>query len=218
MSKITYDDKVDVVNLPQYEDNQKVKAADLNEIKTVVNANYDEAQGDYENLNGTINSVMSTSEINKSNIGDLLNLTTTTKSNLVDAINEVSQSITDGVVTSNNLVLLWSNSDASSNFSSQTITLSSDDYDYLIWIFDYYRSGNFVVSFISIKGQGLYPNYAGDYGVSGTYYVSSYLRTVTYNSATSFAMSDCYCRYGNNTGRYTENNRLIPIAIYGGKF
>lgn len=134
--------------------------------------------------------------------------------NTENFVNEVKEEI----LNTSRLIKLWENSDVSSSFSSQTITLSSDDYDYLIWIFDYYRSGNMVVSFISIKGQGLYPNYAGDYGVSGTYYVSSYLRTVTYNSDTSFEIGTCYCRYGNNTGRYTENGRLIPVAIYGGKF
>lgn len=63
MSKIAYTDKVDL-STSSVADINKVKAADMNEIKSVVNTNDD-------------------------NIGDLTNLTTTEKGSVVGAINEL---------------------------------------------------------------------------------------------------------------------------------
>lgn len=65
MSKITYTDKVALNENASVNDINKIKAADMNEIKSVVNANDD-------------------------NVGTLSNLNTTDKSNIVSAINEVN--------------------------------------------------------------------------------------------------------------------------------
>lgn len=72
MSKITYTNKVDLYEDTSIADINKVKASDMNEIKTVVNNNDD------------------TTTNNTNAIGTLSELTTTNKNNLVDAINEVN--------------------------------------------------------------------------------------------------------------------------------
>lgn len=43
-SRITYTDKVTAVEQPQYTNAQKTRAADLNEVKTVVNAHADDIE------------------------------------------------------------------------------------------------------------------------------------------------------------------------------
>ena len=65
MSKITYADKVTLNENPNVADVNKVKASDLNEIKNVVNANYDD-------------------------VGDVADLNTQDKSSTVNAINEIN--------------------------------------------------------------------------------------------------------------------------------
>ena len=68
MSKITYTNKVTLNDYPDIANINKCTAGDLNEIKAVVNENDD-------------------------NVGDLTNLNTTTKTNIVSAINEVNTAL-----------------------------------------------------------------------------------------------------------------------------
>ena len=70
--QITYDDKVDLVVATNTANINKVTANDMNEIKSVVNANAD------------------TLVTTNSNIGTLYNLTTTDKTSVVNAINELN--------------------------------------------------------------------------------------------------------------------------------
>ena len=64
MAVITYDDKVALNPQPSVAAENKVQDSDMNEIKSVVNTNYGE-------------------------VGDITNLTTTNKSSVVNAINEL---------------------------------------------------------------------------------------------------------------------------------
>lgn len=68
MSKITYTNKSTLNPQPSIAEENKVTSDDMNEIKNVVNANDD-------------------------NVGDLANLNTTEKSNIVGAINEVNNNL-----------------------------------------------------------------------------------------------------------------------------
>ena len=79
MSKITYVDKQTLNENTSIADINKVKASDLNEIKTVVNENDD-------------TTTTNTTEINtiKTNIGSLDDLETTDKTSIVNAINEIN--------------------------------------------------------------------------------------------------------------------------------
>ena len=72
MSKITYTNKVDLYEDTSIADINKVKASDMNEIKTVVNNNDD------------------TTMANTNAIGTLTDLSTTNKSSIVEAINELA--------------------------------------------------------------------------------------------------------------------------------
>jgi hypothetical protein len=120
----------------------------------------------------------------------------------------------------NNLKLtkLWQNPKSTEEFSSQTISLNSDDYDYYIILSKNYKSIATMISEFSLKGLGVYINMASDYGVSGTYYASTYIREVKCISDTSLSIGDCYVRYGNNTSRSTANSNIIPYIIFGGHF
>ena len=69
MAKIAYANKVALNPQPSVADKNKVKASDMNEIKSVVNTNYGEA-------------------------GDITNLKTTDKSSIVNAINELKNAET----------------------------------------------------------------------------------------------------------------------------
>lgn len=64
LTQITYTNKETLNEQPSVADKNKVKADDMNEIKSVVNTN-------------------------ASNVGDLTNLNTTTKTSIVEAINEL---------------------------------------------------------------------------------------------------------------------------------
>ena len=64
MAQITYTNKETLNSQPSIADKNKVKAEDMNEIKSVVNTNYGE-------------------------VGDITNLTTTDKSSIVNAVNEL---------------------------------------------------------------------------------------------------------------------------------
>ena len=72
MAKITYEDKVALYENADIADVNKCKADDMNEIKSVVNG------------------IDTATNTNKTNIGTLSNLTTSSKTNLVSAINEVN--------------------------------------------------------------------------------------------------------------------------------
>ena len=79
MAKITYENKVALNVNSDIADVNKCNATDLNEIKNVVNENDDNTT---TNTNNIAN--------NTANIGTLSNLNTTSKNNLVSAINEVN--------------------------------------------------------------------------------------------------------------------------------
>lgn len=87
MSKITYDNKVDLNVDNTIANINKVTASDMNEIKTAVNNNDD-------------NIALNASDIadNTADIGDLSTLTTTAKTDLVSAINELDGTIKNGDV------------------------------------------------------------------------------------------------------------------------
>lgn len=175
---ITYEDKVQLQDDSSIEDIYKCKADNLNEIKTVVNENYEELQ----TLETTV------------------------------------QTLATKVATPK-LKVLWQNSSPTSSFSSQTVTLSSDDYDYLIVFYKFYGTGTQLSTELALKGFGAYLNIASDYNAgSATYYSAGYIRTMSRSSDTSFSFSSCYVRYGSSTSRTEANSYLVPYAIYGGKF
>lgn len=99
--------------------------------------------------------------------------------------------------------LLWINSSSNTAFSTQDITLSSSDYNMLIWIFDTYVSSGLSESEISLKGFGVRASTIN--GIA----TKSMSRNITMNSDTSFTVASAY-----NNGE-VDDNALIPRAVYG---
>ena len=106
--QITYDDKVDLVVATNTANINKVTANDMNEIKSVVNANAD------------------TLVTTNSNIGTLSNLTTTDKTSVVNAINELNAPekwVNVGATNSNDGRRVWFSK--SRNVFDKSITKTS---------------------------------------------------------------------------------------------
>lgn len=142
-------------------------------------------------------------------IGDLSSLDTSDKSSLVTAINEINNT---------RLIKLWENPSPNSNFTSQTISLQSDDYDFLVIFFgDGYDYGSGFGSIL--KGQSYNHGWVWDYDSgNNVYYNAGYRRSFNYVNDTTYNVSDCYVRYGGSSSNPTANNYCIPLKIYGGKF
>ena len=163
INTITYSNKVTLNENTSVADVNKCKAADMNEIKNVVNAN------------ATL-------------LGNL------------------------------QMVKLWENENPTSSFAAQTITLSSADYDYLIWFYGFYTSNLWQTSSIVLKTDKISLFVSRDHGISGTYYSGNYWRDITTSNYKDFDITTCSIKYGNNTSTPTSNSYLIPLAVYGGKF
>ena len=114
MAQITYTNKETLNSQPSIADKNKVKAEDMNEIKSVVNTNYGE-------------------------VGDITNLNTTTKSSIVDAVNELvdTQAYSTTEVKTNKI---WIDNKpiyrkvfqfTTVNNTSWTL-IENNDYDYII--------------------------------------------------------------------------------------
>ena len=117
---------------------------------------------------------------------------------------------------------LWENSNTNADFASQNITLSSGDYDYLIWFYGYYKNSNItsIVSMISLKSLGgvLLTMACASVGAGGNYYTTTIKRDVIKNSDTVYNISNCERSVGTSTPQQNQNSYCIPIVVYGGKF
>ncbi len=127
-------------------------------------------------------------------------------------ITQISNDIT--MLKNASLKKLWENETPSATFGSQNITLTSGDYDYLLFFFV-----NGLGSGMTLKGNDYKHGFAWDYngGSGSTYYTACYRRNFLYVNDTTYNVSDCYVRWGNNTSNPTVNTECIPLAIYGGK-
>lgn len=117
-------------------------------------------------------------------------------------------------IASENLRLLWENPNPTAEFTAQTVTLARDDYDCLLFEYDYTASGLRFTSILS-KGQTGIINVAIQ--ASDTVFGDP-MRRITYSTATSISISDCSYQGIQNGGTIsttTNNSTLIPIAVYG---
>lgn len=105
---------------------------------------------------------------------------------------------------------LWENQSTKTNFLGKTINLLNNNYDYLVWFYYDDIQNNYSMSRQSLKGSGTVLNHS----FSGS--LTNLARTVNYQSDTSFNIQDC--RTVASNGVTVTNDKLIPIAIYGGKF
>ena len=104
--------------------------------------------------------------------------------------------------------MLWGNPKPDSAFTAQTITLSSDDYDYLKI---YYRIGNTrkTCDYVeALKGYGaelIMSTFSSSAAING-------MRYLKYVNDTTFDVAD-YVSHGTVNQQY-----LIPVKIVGCKF
>lgn len=107
----------------------------------------------------------------------------------------------------NNLIdhgtILWTNPSPTSDFSSQSIALSSSDYDMLMWISK--GADGAVITAYSIKGYG-----ARLLDIIGN--TNTRRRTITYTNSISYTIENAY---GEDGG--TKNGALIPLYAIGYK-
>ena len=100
MAQITYADKSTMNENSSIPATNKCQASDMNEIKSVVNGNYNE-------------------------VGNITNLTTTNKTNIVDAVNEVNSNV---ALSSNYIVAGMSSSQSVSQNATIKLNLNRTTY------------------------------------------------------------------------------------------
>ena len=147
--------------------------------------------------------------------------------------NEIAIELSDGKYkTLNNklkeidkpLKKLWENPNTSNIFDPQKITLATDDYDYLIWLYlevsGSLGSDRSMLSTMSLKGWSvaLEHAYDGQVSVTADYYNTNWYRKITRTSDTIFNATECKGKRGNEKGVIINNIYCIPVVVYGGKF
>ena len=106
--------------------------------------------------------------------------------------------------------ILWENQNPISNMSQMDISLSSDDYDYLIWIYAYNNNidnTNIHKSTICLKGSSVMMNIIG--------YVTGFTnrRQAIYVNSTTYNI-----RNGMDNSNNENSTVCIPLYVVGGKF
>ena len=112
--------------------------------------------------------------------------------------------------------ILWSNSNPTDDFSNQTITLNSSDYDAYELIYARSKSQNIRYSTGRIpKGSSF--NIFVFAGEESGGYLSYRYRNLNYVSDTSLSVSNCIQKIVNETTTGTANATCIPLYIIGYK-
>lgn len=101
---------------------------------------------------------------------------------------------------------LWENPSPTTEFASQDITLSSDDYDFLLILSRYKNNSPRIAdSIILPKGSNVFTSFADTVGTTA----ANIYRSITRVSDTSYTISDAYLNGA------VSNVMLIPVTIYG---
>lgn len=181
-----------------------------------------------ENLNLLQDNVENETNSINTNIGDLSELETTAKTDLVSAINEANQhsstvynqyseSTTDGYscdyINGINGKVLWTNPNPASNFSTQTITLSSNDYDVLEIIFNQGTSQNKIFSQKIIKGYST----SLQCNISANNTIYHRWRDITYVDDTTYNVASGYQQITDSDTPGTADSAIIPLYVIGYK-
>lgn len=112
-------------------------------------------------------------------------------------------------VHANMLTKLWENPNPSASFGAQTITLASDDYDFLLVM--YRQTSGRLASMIFPKGIN-FRLFTSTVGSGAT----TRERDINYVSDTQLSVQSAYQCVG--TSAYTtDNSLLVPDAVYGFK-
>lgn len=116
---------------------------------------------------------------------------------------------TSGVINAEYMKLLWENPNTTQAFAAQSITLSSADYDMLLWLYLTTISDGLMVSTISPKGAGTMLALGRTYDQGALCYQRAVWRT----SDTLFSVD--VATYGVSGSRAIENSVAVPVAVYG---
>lgn len=143
-------------------------------------------------------------------IGDLDDLETTSKENLVGAINEVK--------SNNEPIVLWTNPNPNNGFAPQQITLSSADYNYLeIYYYDW---GVDSVSWKDLKCVKTLKGYNTVLEAIISYSSRAYIgtRRARYINNTNLQFDSCYALVNESAfSNIISNAWCLPIKILGYK-
>lgn len=128
--------------------------------------------------------------------------------------NETNLNTLNTKVTNITGQILWTNSDPSGDFASQTISLSSSDYDVLgIYYYDYKVSKNMQYT-QCLKGASFTLN--SQLFVSGNYFIVS--RVFSRTSDTSFTVDNAVGTSASAPSTTAlHNDQVIPVYIVGYK-
>ena len=115
--------------------------------------------------------------------------------------------------------LLWQNSNTTSNFEEQNITLSNSNYDYLKILFFNTTDNDIIYTVDIFKGL------SGQISWSTVYCATPatnriFRRDITYISDTIYKIgTGIYGQFDTSKSTYSKNNKYcIPYKIYGYKF
>lgn len=104
---------------------------------------------------------------------------------------------------------LWENPNPSSDFATQTVNLSSSDYDFLLWDV-IHKKDNFHLTFLIPKGTSAVFNLTAN----GTNNSITRQRNANYTNATAYLIDNGYVQ-NSNSSRAQDNTVLIPNRVYG---
>lgn len=107
---------------------------------------------------------------------------------------------------------LWENPNPSASFGAQQITLTSSDYDFLLWIYGT-GSASVQTSVICAKGENVALSSAL---TNSTYGTTNIQRTATRTSDTTYSIGDGYLGRPQNA-HTTDNTVCKPLIVYGFK-
>lgn len=196
MGKITYADKEALNEIPSIANINKCRAADMNEIKNVVNTLLNDVPSSTAPANPVLNDLWIDTNADEylAQVDDEIS---TTSTNAVQ-----NQAITNAFGG----ILLWTNPNPTSNFAAQTITISSTDYDVLeIFYMTVQSTNNQLKNVKTIKNYNVVLDYYDGYSSKGA------LRTATI-IGDQITFSNSF--YDSITG---SQNYCIPIYIIGYK-
>lgn len=144
------------------------------------------------------------------NIVDSLNSNSSLNAPSIRAVNEGLGNIKGKI--------LWTNPNPTNEFASQTITLSSDDYDYLWWIFYNSTEAVKVISAYSIKGLGVNINEIINLNIGVSQSTGFRERQISYINDKQYSITNCLERGGSDSSTPIEKqNRLILAYVIGYK-
>ena len=149
---------------------------------------------------------MALSTITYSNKSDINANSSVPVANKVQAsdMNEIKSVVNAGINQVNGISgqILWTNNSPSASFSSQSITLSSNNYDLLVWIFKRNNSTDYMTSPVFVVKT--FDGIATTVDSSG----NTVRRGISYTDMTTYALADA-------SSTAVDNSYLIPLYVVG---